>query len=186
MRRYAAYLRYVVRHKWFVFLAFMRHAPVRGFVQAVLHDWTKLLPCEFFPYAKHFFNPDGTRRDVRNKDGSYDPNAQSAAFQKAWIHHQRSKHHWQAWASIGDNGEIKCVEIPTKYISEMIMDWVGAGMAINGEENPLEWYKANRGKMVMHPKTKEILWFVMHALFCKKGDISASFYGANKEANDAE
>src|SRR6185295_4192957 len=95
MKRQIAYLHYVLLHKWYVFQAGLKMGiPMR---RAVIHDWTKFLPGEWFPYAHQFFNPDGSRRNVRDKSGAYDPNSQPLDFQRAWIFHQRNPHHWQAW-----------------------------------------------------------------------------------------
>lgn len=52
MTKYLKYLWYVIRHKWFVFLACCHR---RMYWLGIIHDWSKLLPSEFFPYAKHFY-----------------------------------------------------------------------------------------------------------------------------------
>lgn len=60
-RRYGAY---VVRHKWFVFLAGLRVGPppglpvlrhLRWWLQLALHDLSKLRPSEWRPYAVNFY-----------------------------------------------------------------------------------------------------------------------------------
>lgn len=48
-----SYLRYVIRHKWFVLIAGLRvGAPLW---RLIIHDWSKFLPCEWRPYAKFFY-----------------------------------------------------------------------------------------------------------------------------------
>lgn len=158
MRRYLSYFWYVIRHKWFVFLACCRMGmPLRG----VVHDWTKLLPREFFPYAKNFFNRDGSRRDVRDKTGAYDPNAQPDSFKQAWMHHQRNRHHWQAWVSIGDGGNLTALPMPRRFVKEMVADWAGAGRAISGCKNPRPWWEANGHKMVLHDDTESLVELIL-------------------------
>jgi len=50
--KYWKYLWYVIRHKWYVGGECRR----QGFIFCGLfHDWSKLLPSEFFPYAEHFY-----------------------------------------------------------------------------------------------------------------------------------
>jgi len=150
MKRFLAYFKYVLVHKWYVLLACFRLGiPWRGLV----HDLSKLSHTEFWPYACQFFNADGTRRNVRNPDGSYDPAEQAIEFQGAWIHHQRNKHHWQAWVSIGDGGNLTPVPMPDVYWIEMVADWMGAGMAISGKKDPAPWWEANKHKMILDNDT---------------------------------
>lgn len=155
IRAHFNYGRGLLQHK----LGVLRGCKIMGVPlwRAIVHDWTKLLPCEWFPYVRQFRNPDGTKRDVRNPDGSYDPAAQPIPFQRAWIHHQRNKHHFQAWISIGDDGKLSPVPIPETYLREMIADWIGAGIAYSNRENPYPWYLGNKSKMVLHPETEKRL-----------------------------
>lgn len=85
MKRHIAYLKAVLRHKWFVFLACFRFGvPIWT---AILHDWDKFLPDEWLPYARTFYKPDGS--------GQY---VEAPGFDTAWNAHQkRNKHHWQYW-----------------------------------------------------------------------------------------
>lgn len=153
MKRHLAYLRYVIRHKWFVFLACLKmRVPIW---RAIIHDWSKFTPREWFPYTQQFFNPDGTPRKVRKASGAYDPNAQSIEFEKAWLFHQCNLHHWQAWISIGDNGNLTALPMPETYAREMIADWIGAGRAISGRIDWRPWYKINKDKMILHPETRQ-------------------------------
>ena len=154
MKRHIAYFKYVARHKWFVFLACLRlRVPLW---RAIVHDWTRYLPVEWGACAHTFFNEDGTRKDIR-KSPSYDPNnaGDVSDFTLAWIHHQKNKHHWQAWVSIGDKGSLKPFPIPETYVREMIADWIGAGTAISGEKDPRPWYEKNKQKMILHSETRK-------------------------------
>lgn len=85
MRRHLCYLKYVLRHKWFVFVESLRlGVPIWI---AIFHDWDKFLPDEWLAYARTFYKPDGSKQYV-----------ESAEFAKAWMLHQhRNKHHWQWW-----------------------------------------------------------------------------------------
>lgn len=156
MKRHIEYFKYVILHKWFVFLACLKLNV--SFWQSITHDLSKFSKSEWNLYANTFFNEDGTRVDLR-KNGAYDPNntGEVTGFTYAWIHHQKNPHHWQAWISIGDYGNLKAAKIPEKYIREMLADWSGAGMAITGNPNPTEWYEKNKEKMILHPETRAIL-----------------------------
>ncbi len=151
MRAHWQYLLYVLRHKWYVFVGCWHlGVPLH---QAIIHDWVKFLPIEWFPYVRQFYNPDGSKRSVRDASGSYDPNRQVETFKRAWLHHQRQPHHWQAWCSIGDGGALTPLPIPQRFVLEMVADWYGAGMAIQGRNEVEEWFLNNRKKMILEDGT---------------------------------
>jgi hypothetical protein len=161
VRQFLAYLQYILRHKWFVFVACCRLGiPWLG----IVHDLSKFSSKEFGPYARNFFNRDGSKRSVRDKTGAYNPNSQAEEFKLAWLNHQRNKHHWQAWVSIGDGGSLNVLPMPYKCCVEMVADWIGAGMAISGRKDPRPWYKANAEDMLLHPTTKETIESILAAL----------------------
>lgn len=152
MRAHWAYFQYVMRHKWHVFVGCLRlGVPLH---QAIIHDWVKFLPIEWDAYVRQFYNPDGSKRSVRDASGSYDPNRQSTAFQLAWLHHQRQPHHWQAWLSIGDGGKLLALPMPQRFILEMVADWYGAGKAISGKNDIAGWYGKMREKILLDPATR--------------------------------
>lgn len=185
MKRHLAYLKYVLRHKWFVFLACLEYRVPLWI--AISHDWDKFLPDEWFPYARCFYKPNGEKQ--------YN---ESVEFSRAWMLHQhRNKHHWQYWLfvtitshncgmplpetdyMVWDRGEVNRVvkrnsggvewyelqdvypgdfmdatPMPDVYQREMLADWVGAGRAITGKDEPWIWYGNNKEKMNLHPDTR--------------------------------
>lgn len=151
LRPHFQYLRYVVRHKWFVYQE-GRELGV-GRLQLLFHDWQKFTRAEWGPYVQTFY---GDAPFPRREDGGYDPNAVSEAFDLAWLHHQKcgGKHHWQYWVLPKDDGTTKAMAIPDRYRREMLADWRGAGRAITGSNDSRAWYAANRDKMVLHPATR--------------------------------
>lgn len=152
--KYLKYLKYVLRHKWFVFIECCKYGLVwRG----IIHDWHKFLPSEFIPYADFFHGK--TARQVRDKTGYYKPTSTGhKGFDIAWFYHQkRAYHHWQSWCFPDDSGEdLVIMEIPKKYIIEMVCDWKGAGRA-QGTPNTLAWYTKNRDKIVLNPFSRIIV-----------------------------
>lgn len=44
--------------------------------------------------------------------------------------------------------------MPEHFIREMVADWAGAGRVVTGEWKVLDWYTANKHKMVLHPYTE--------------------------------
>lgn len=159
MRRYLQYTMYVLRHKWYVFLACLDLRV--GLMAGLLHDLSKFRYSEFVAYAKHFYNSDGSRCCVPRKRASED-------FEYAWLHHQNNnKHHWQAWVIITDGGILKPLEMPNRYVFEMIADWIGAGKAISGnpDSNPMRWYAQNKSKMILHSKTKALVESILYSKY---------------------
>lgn len=171
MRRYWQYLKYVLRHKWFVFWECLKLGVPLWI--AIFHDWDKFLPDEFLPYARTFYALDGTKQYVESVD-----------FARAWMKHQhRNKHHWQYWLNAGktplsrtnilvwDRGTSSIViedgvfdwdthgvisvrePMPDVYRREMLADWRGAGLA-NGNSDTRGWYLANKDKLKLHPETR--------------------------------
>ena len=106
MRRHWSYLRYVLRHKWFVLVAGLKiGCPLW---RLLVHDISKFRPSEWFPYAVTFYAKDGSKQYV-----------ESVAFNLAWLLHQhRNPHHWQHWVLRQDNPD-------RRYLIQDMGDWEG-------------------------------------------------------------
>lgn len=151
MKRHLMYFKYVLRHKWFVLLACKKVKC--SLWRAIIHDFSKFLPSEWFPYAECFYKPDGSKQYNETLD-----------FNIAWLMHQhRNKHHHQFWVLKCDDGRLNPMPMPEKYIREMIADWIGAGMAIAGRKSLLPWYEENKAKIVLHDETRNILEQILRA-----------------------
>jgi hypothetical protein len=142
VRRHWMYLKYVLRHKWYVLLAGLQlKVPL---LILIAHDWDKFLPSEWFPYARTFYNKDGSK--------TYN---EHPAFTLAWNQHQKiNKHHWQWWYITWDRGESEALPMPDVFRREMLADWRGAGQAV-GFPDTRGWYEKNRDKMKLHPETRQ-------------------------------
>ncbi len=151
--KHLRYLKYVVRHKWFVFVAGLElGVPV---VRLFFHDWTKLLPREWLPYTEFFYGDHMSREQAFALDYDFPvPADVELAFEQAWLHHQnKNDHHWQYWIRLGDDGTELVLEMPDVCQREMLADWRGAGRAL-GKPDTLVWYTKNRDKMRLHPNTR--------------------------------
>lgn len=159
MKKYIKYLRYLVKHKWFVMRECFKHGIV---LQGILHDISKLTPEEFFPYANFFY---GTQRvETKDQNGYYKPvDTGDSKFDFAWLLHcKRNKHHWQWWVVPNENGGSKTLPIPEPYLTEMLCDWIGAGKA-QGHFSPTEdpywnvrnWYNANKERIQLADQTRK-------------------------------
>lgn len=145
MKRNWNYLKYILRHKWFVFLASIRiGAPIWS---AITHDLSKFRPSEWIPYAFTFYNENGTKRYFENP-----------YFAHAWNDHQkRNKHHWQYWLITWDRGNTEPLPMPNIFIYEMVADWMGAGRAITGKWEAKEWYEKNKSTIILTIDTREVV-----------------------------
>lgn len=145
MKRNLKYLAYLIKHKWYVYVAgTVLKVP---YWRLLIHDWTKFLPSEWIPYAHTFYTFSGLPQ--------YDEHPK---FSGAWNHHQKAnKHHWQYWVLMKDQGGYETLEIPEVYVREMVADWAGAGRAITGKWQVHTWYELNKKKMKIHPKTKKLI-----------------------------
>lgn len=147
LKRYIEYLKYVFRHKYYVWQE-CRKLGVPRWV-AFWHDWDKFMPDELFGYANYFNNPDGTSRTTNPTDYG------DAAFRKSWLTHQRRNwHHWQSWILVMDSGETDVLEMTDLYRREMLADWRGAGKAA-GFPDTKGWYLPRREKIKLHPNTRK-------------------------------
>ena len=153
VEKYLQYTCYLIRHKWFVFLECCKIGMIwRGLV----HDLSKFRLSEFIPYAKFFYEI----KELKDKSGYYykPTDMGNEAFNYAWfLHQKRNKHHWQWWTLPGDEGGLKILEMPEKYINEMVCDWIGARRAQRNSTTCLEWYDKNKNRIKLHPKTRELL-----------------------------
>lgn len=123
--RHLAYLKYVLRHKWYVFVACLQlRVPLWI---AVMHDWDKFMPDEWMPYARTFYKSDGSKQYV-----------ESVEFANAWMLHQhRNKHHWQYWLWIGVPSHNTAIPLPkTDYL---VWDRGEAQRVVKRNSGGVEW-----------------------------------------------
>ena len=152
------YLKYIVRHKWYVFVECCKMGiPFRG----MTHDLSKLLPSEWIPYCNYFYAPKITMDQWHDNNPAllsikHTDKYMECEFDFAWLKHQKkNKHHWQWWVLLKDSGDLTAMDMPEKYIKEMIADWRGAGRAITGKDDTKQWYLKNKDKMVLSDFTRK-------------------------------
>lgn len=168
MKRYLAYLSYVLRHRWFVMLECFRVGLIwRGLV----HDLSKFRPSEFIPYARFFYEKDGTKKQRRDKTGYYKPDdTGDAAFDRAWyLHQHRNSHHWQHHALALSDGGVKYMPMPERDLLEMVCDWHGAARAQGVQDQPGDrlsvyaWWCANSKQIHLHDATRQYVQALLAA-----------------------
>lgn len=167
MREHWQYLKFLLKHKWFVFQECCRLGiPWRGLV----HDLSKFSPAEWGPYVDYFYGgpwPDRLPTDFRYQFGDqYTKGWVQRRFDAAWLTHiHRNPHHWQHYVLLEDSGAVKVLEMPRPHRLEMIADWWGAGRALGGKPPAgadryaelRAWYVANKDKMQLGLRTREMV-----------------------------
>ncbi len=132
MKAHWRYLKYVLRHKWYVFVA--GRALGLPIWQLLIHDLSKFSRAEWTPYVDYFYGS-----WPREDNDAYERHA----FQAAWRHHwQHNPHHPELWAGGPDGDPYKRVQMPLRFVAEMVADWYGAAMA-QGKEDCWAWYRKN-------------------------------------------
>ena len=114
-KTYWRYLLYILKHKWYVFVECKKEGLT---VQGIFHDNSKFRPSEFFAYAEKFFSGDYAYKYFEVEGN----------FEIAWLHHEhRNGHHWGYWV----NSKGRPLQMPRRYIVEMICDWKAMGHRYN-------------------------------------------------------
>ena len=130
---YFSYIKSIITHKWFVFVAGLRVGGIPVW-RLIVHDWQKFTPWEFGAYARK------TAAGFHNKRSDED----EAEFAHAWLHHENTApHHWGYWIPRSGKSKNKPLPMPETYVREMVADWMGAERAYNGRWDMCEWLNNN-------------------------------------------
>lgn len=142
--------------------------------QGITHDLSKFSFTEFWE-SIHYYQGTSSPIDACKKANGYS---------MAWFHHRgRNPHHYEMWIDNFDNGGV-AIEMPKKYVYEMICDYIGAAKAYMGKDfswkGEYEWWKNKKSNAKMHPKTAK---FVDSVLF-DMAYYSEEFQNFNREFLD--
>ena len=115
-------------------------------MQGLLHDLSKFLPSEYIPFAYRFkWSSEKTPEETERIKTSF-----RYARDK---HFSRNPHHWKYW--VLDESQKTALEMPDKYLIEMICDWEAVGKV--KRDCAREFYEKDKNKIILHPKTRERL-----------------------------
>lgn len=169
---YIKYLKSLMLHKWYVFLAGLKTGvPVW---RLIVHDWSKFSFSEFGPYARYFFGdyPSWENDRLAIRFPTYSGKTKESValdFDYAWLNHQnKNPHHWQYWILVYDDDPkvSSALPMPETYVREMVADWMGASKTYTGDWNMSEWL-AKSGMNLdshMHRETVDMVWGVLEEI----------------------
>lgn len=139
----------ILTHKKYVFF-FSRKLGIGW--QGFWHDMSKFTPSEFFESVKYYT---GTRSPI-------DACKEDKGYSWAWQNHKgRNPHHYEFWQDDFDKGTTH-IDMPDKYVKEMICDYLAAGVTYNkgnftfGDEYDW-WCMKNSNSLAMHDSQKATL-----------------------------
>lgn len=149
------HLKTITDHKLLV----MKHCFQIGlYRQGLMHDMSKYMPSELLMGFRYY------------DDGKSSPNngeRLDKGYSAAWLHHKgRNRHHFEYWldyslASKKGDYPLQAVQMPRRYVAEMLMDRICASKNYNKEtytdHDPLAYYERGRGHYLLHPQTAKEL-----------------------------
>lgn len=128
--------------------------------QGLTHDLSKYSRVEF-------------STGVRYYQGTRSPNTaerEEKGWSEAWMHHKgRNKHHFEYWTDINPaTRQYEPVEMPRKYLVEMVMDRIAACKTYQGaaytDASPLAYLDRARESSCVNPATFRQLHFLLKML----------------------
>ena len=128
--------------------------------QGLTHDLSKYSPTEFWVGARYY-------------QGTRSPNTaerEDKGYSEAWMHHKgRNKHHYEYWTDMSkETRNYESVEMPRKYLVEMVMDRRAACMTYQGKAytdgSALKYFMGSRERDLMHPNTRMQLEYILTML----------------------
>lgn len=156
IRSILQFIKSVIIHKYYVFKLGRKYFNL-SYIQLLKHDMSKFSSIEFTKYVKKFYSDDNDNDN----------------FKYAWLHHQNhNPHHWEYWISRSGNKcksleSIDILDMPDKYVQEMIVDWFAASIVYNKglpkENESWKWFNNNFKNIYFSPETlrKVYAYFIM-------------------------
>lgn len=119
------------------------------------HDKSKYDEEEYEAYDAYFYGKNKTQTVLD-------------AFNGAWLHHIRhNPHHWQYYVLIQDDDETVCVEMPYRYILEMICDWWAFSWKKGDLFEIFKWYEDHKKHIQLGLETRKKVEDILNRLRAK-------------------
>ena len=116
---------------------------VRSAIMDGHHDQSKYEKFEYDAYDAYFYGGNRSFKVVQT-------------FNYAWLHHiHHNPHHWQYWVLVNDDEKEGTValDMPLRYIFEMIADWWTFSWKSGNLTEIFEWYREHEGRIIFHKNT---------------------------------
>lgn len=152
-----AHFKTITKHRWLVMCGCFQ---VGLYWQGLTHDLSKFSPAEFWRGAHYY-------------QGVRSPNAaerEEKGYSEAWMHHKgRNRHHFEYWSDLNpETQRNEPVQMPRKYLVEMVMDRRAACMTYQGKNytaaSPLLYLQSSKERLIMHPETLRQLEYLLTML----------------------
>lgn len=104
----------------------------------IVHDMTKWSKIQYEPYDQKWYK--------NNKTPDYDL--------AVLDHYHREPHHWNYWVKF-DEDEMTPLDIPDRFINEMIADWASFSYNSGKPEEIIHWYNDHKKNILLSDKTKK-------------------------------
>ena len=144
-QKFFGHLKNIFVHKYFVF----KYCKEMGIPwQGITHDLSKFSPTEFFESVKYYQGNSSPIPACKKVNG----------YSEAWQHHKgRNKHHYEYWTDNYDKGTTT-IQMPPKYVLEMMADWLAAGRTYHGPkftfDDEYDWWQVKKTlNPTIHPAT---------------------------------
>lgn len=153
------HFRTITQHKLLVMKYCFRLGLYR---QGLMHDMSKYAPTEFLVGCRYY-------------QGDRSPNnaeREATGVSRSWLHHKgRNRHHFEHWVdySLDKEHVIMGVQMPRRYVAEMVADRISASRIYLGENydktQPLAYFlKSKEALWFIHPQTKKELEGILRIL----------------------
>ena len=132
------------------------------------HDYSKRTADEYDAYDAYFNGPDG----VKNENGPNDK--VKSDFNYAWLHHiHNNPHHWQHWVLLNDDLEegLVALEMPDRYILEMICDWWAFSWAKGDLYELFNWWNDHSDYILFGDETRAKVIGVLNLILDKVNEL---------------
>ena len=124
------------------------------FLQGLGHDLSKYSPSEFLSGIRYY---QGTR-------SPNEAEREDIGYSATWMHHKgRNRHHFEYWTDYDPSvrGKIRAVEMPYRYVVEMLCDRLAASRIYNGknysQDETLKYFLTGKPHMLIHPNTSDCI-----------------------------
>jgi len=148
--------------------------------QGLGHDLSKYTPAEFIAGVKYFQGYRSPNEAEREATGS----------SSAWMHHKgRNRHHFEYWTDYNPavRGKIRAVEMPYRYVVEMLCDRLAASRIYNGKnyspDAPLNYFLPGKPNRIIHPDTSDLIESLLR-MVAEQGEDSTLLYVRQTVAED--